>query len=131
MKDNAKFNAGEPGIGLEVARWCVAKQLALVGADTWATEVVPNPDPDLVFVVHNELITKNGIYNHENLDFTELLEGQGLRVRLRLRAAPHQGRHRLRRPPDRDRLATSSAPGPIGGPGASFRRGAGRPARSG
>ena len=43
MKDNAKFNQGEPGIGLDVARWCVAKQVALVGADTWATEVVPNP----------------------------------------------------------------------------------------
>ena len=25
MKDNAKFNEGEPGIGLEVARWCVAE----------------------------------------------------------------------------------------------------------
>jgi kynurenine formamidase len=35
MKDNAKFNEGEPGIGMDVARWCVAKQLALVGADTW------------------------------------------------------------------------------------------------
>ena len=74
MKDNAKFNSGEPGIGLDVARWCVAKQLALVGADTWATEVVPNPNPDLAFVVHNELITKHGIYNHENLDFTGLLQ---------------------------------------------------------
>ena len=31
MKDNAKFNSGQPGIGLEVARWCVAKELALVG----------------------------------------------------------------------------------------------------
>jgi kynurenine formamidase len=74
MKDNAKFNEGEPGIGLDVARWCVAKQLALVGADTWATEVVPNPNPDLAFVVHNELITKNGIFNHENLDFTDLIK---------------------------------------------------------
>ena len=74
MKDNAKFNDGEPGIGLDVARWCVAKQVALVGADTWATEVVPNPNPDLVFSVHNELITKNGIYNHENLDFTDVLK---------------------------------------------------------
>jgi kynurenine formamidase len=74
MKDNAKFNEGEPGIGLAVARWCASKQLALVGADTWATEVVPNPDKDLAFVVHNELLTKNGIYNHENLDFTDLLK---------------------------------------------------------
>ena len=74
MKDNNKFNEGEPGIGLEVARWCVAKELALVGSDTWATEVVPNPNPDLAFVVHNELITKNGILNHENLDFTDLIK---------------------------------------------------------
>ena len=74
MKDNAKFNEGEPGIGLDVARWCVAKQVALVGADTWATEVVPNPNPDLVFSVHNELITKNGILNHENLDFADLIK---------------------------------------------------------
>jgi kynurenine formamidase len=73
-KDNAKFNGGEPGIGLDVARWCAGKQLALVGSDTWATEVVPNPNPDLVFAVHNELITKNGIFNHENLDFDELIK---------------------------------------------------------
>ena len=74
MKDNAKFNSGQPGIGLAVARWCAAKELALVGSDTWATEVVPNPNPDLVFAVHNELITKNGILNHENLDFTDLIK---------------------------------------------------------
>jgi kynurenine formamidase len=35
---------------------------------------VPNPNADLAFVVHNELITRNGIYNHENLDFTDLLK---------------------------------------------------------
>jgi kynurenine formamidase len=74
MKDNAKFNSGQPGIGLPVAQWCAAKELALVGSDTWATEVVPNPNPDLVFAVHNELLTKNGILNHENLDFTELIK---------------------------------------------------------
>jgi kynurenine formamidase len=73
MKDNDRFNSGQPGIGLEVARWVVEKQAALVGADTWATEVVPNPDPNLAFVVHQELITKNGIFNHENLDFGELI----------------------------------------------------------
>jgi kynurenine formamidase len=72
-KDNAKFNEGCPGIGLEVARWIVAKQASVVGADTWPTEVVPNPNPDLAFVVHNELITKNGIYNHENLNFDDLI----------------------------------------------------------
>jgi kynurenine formamidase len=73
MKDNTLFNSGEPGIGMEVARWVVEKQAALVGADTWATEVVPNPDSSIAFVVHQELLTKNGIFNHENLDFGELI----------------------------------------------------------
>jgi kynurenine formamidase len=55
----------------------VDKQVSLVGSDTWATEVVPNPNPDIVFAVHNELITKNGIFNHENLDFSSLI-GDGV-----------------------------------------------------
>jgi kynurenine formamidase len=73
MKDNAKFNAGCPGIGLEVAKWIADKQASVFGGDTWPTEVVPNPNPDLAFVVHNELITKHGIYNHENLNFDDLI----------------------------------------------------------
>lgn len=73
MKDNARFGSGEPGIGLEVARWLVEKQVAYVGSDTWGTEVVPNPDPAQVFPVHQELITKHGIFNHENLDLGELV----------------------------------------------------------
>jgi kynurenine formamidase len=73
MKNNDKFNGGCPGIGLEVAKWCIDKGVCLTGADQWATEVVPNPDKNLAFPVHGELITKNGIFNHENLDFTGLL----------------------------------------------------------
>ena len=34
---------------------------------------MPNPNKDLVFVVHSELICKQGIYNHANLDFTSLI----------------------------------------------------------
>jgi kynurenine formamidase len=52
----------------------VEKQVAYVGSDTWPTEVNPNPDPELAGPVHIELITKNGIFNHENLDFTALLQ---------------------------------------------------------
>jgi len=73
MKDNAKFDAGEPGIGLEVAKWLADRQIVCVGSDTWATEVQPNPDPNLRGPVHQELLTKNGIYNHENLDLSELV----------------------------------------------------------
>jgi kynurenine formamidase len=73
MKNNDRFNSGEPGIGLEVARWVVEKDLCLTGADTWAVEVVPNPDKSLAFPVHGELICKHGILNHENLTFDGLI----------------------------------------------------------
>jgi kynurenine formamidase len=73
MKNNDRYNSGEPGIGVEVAKWVVDKGLCAVGADTWATECVPNPDKNLAFPVHGELITKNGIVNHENLNFEELV----------------------------------------------------------
>jgi kynurenine formamidase len=73
MKNNDRFNSGEPGIGMEVARWVIEKDLCLTAADTWAVEVVPNPDKNLAFVVHAELQTKHGILNHENLVFDELI----------------------------------------------------------
>ncbi|HSE79780.1 MAG TPA: cyclase family protein [Alphaproteobacteria bacterium] len=68
MKDNAKYNSGEPGIGLAAARWLAERRVVVVGADTWGVEAVPNPDPDLAFPAHQELITRNGIFLHENLD---------------------------------------------------------------
>ena len=71
-KNNDTFNSGEPGIGLEVARWCVDKGVCVTGADQWATEAVPNPNKDLAFP-DGELICNNGIFNHDNLDFTGLI----------------------------------------------------------
>jgi kynurenine formamidase len=73
MKNNDRYNSGEPGIGLEVARWVIEKDLCLTAADTWAVEVVPNPDKSTAFIVHAELQTKHGILNHENLVFDELI----------------------------------------------------------
>ena len=73
MKNNDRFNSGEPGIGLDAAQWVIEKDLALTAADTWAVEVVPNPDKSLAFAVHAELQTKHGIHNHENLIFDELI----------------------------------------------------------
>jgi kynurenine formamidase len=68
----AKYNAEPPGIGLEVARWVVERKASMVGSDQSGTEVLPNPDPSLVFPVHQELIMKNGIFNIENLVLDEL-----------------------------------------------------------
>ena len=68
----AKYNTDPPGIGLEVARWVVARKASMVGSDQSGTEVGPNPDPSLAFPVHQELIMKNGILNIENLTLEEL-----------------------------------------------------------
>jgi kynurenine formamidase len=73
IKDNAKFSAGGPGIGLEVARWVADRGLCLTGGDTASVEVVPYPDASLAYPVHGELLAKNGIFNHENLVFDELV----------------------------------------------------------
>ena len=91
LKNNDKFNGGEPGIGLEVAKWCIDKNVCLTGADTWATEVVPNPDKNLAFPVHGELITKNGIFNHENLDFTGLIADKKYQFAYIFSPAPIKG----------------------------------------
>ncbi len=74
ITDNATFNSGCPGIGLEAAAYLIDAGVAIVGADTWPVEVVPNPDPNLAFPVHQELIPKNGIFIHENLATERLAE---------------------------------------------------------
>ncbi|HRI80477.1 MAG TPA: cyclase family protein [Cyclobacteriaceae bacterium] len=71
-KTPAEYNLNPPGIGLEVARWLVAKQICMTGADTGPTEVMPNPNPDLTIPVHQELMMKNGIFNLENMDLESL-----------------------------------------------------------
>ncbi len=72
MKDNARFNSGEPGIGVDAANWLISKEISVGAADTWAIEVVPNPDPNLAFVVHQMFITRNGIHILENVRLDHL-----------------------------------------------------------
>ncbi len=76
MVDNARYGASEPGIGLEAGQYLVDEQIVLAGADTWGVEVVPNPNPDLSFPVHQLFIPRNGIYNIENLDTADLARDQ-------------------------------------------------------
>lgn len=73
-REPEKYNTNPPGIGLEVARWIVEKKASMIGSDQWTTEVWRNPDPELINPVHQELITKNGIFNLENMHFEELIE---------------------------------------------------------
>ena len=47
--------------------------LIIAGCAGGRPSMLPNPDKNLAFAVHGELICKNGIFNHENLDFTALI----------------------------------------------------------
>jgi kynurenine formamidase len=72
MKDNAKYNSGEPGLGIEAANWLVERQPVLVGADTFAVEAWPYPDRELFGPVHQIFLPINGIHILENLDLDGL-----------------------------------------------------------
>ena len=72
MKDNARFIQNAPGIGLDAAQYLVEHEIVMAGSDTWAVEVVPNPDASLAFPVHQLFIPRNGIYIFENLATEEL-----------------------------------------------------------
>lgn len=77
--DNERYVSGEPGVGVEAGRWLAEKEVCLVGGDCWAVEVVPNPDGDLAFPVHQEWLVKHGIYLHENLRLAEMVEAEAWR----------------------------------------------------
>ena len=72
--DPAHYNAGCPGIGMEVARWIAGGNAGVTGFDTWPGDGIPNPDPDCVFCVHQYLQTRHGIINQENLNTGQLVD---------------------------------------------------------
>jgi kynurenine formamidase len=76
-EEPAKYNDGEPGICLDVARWVVEEVKAgVTGGDSWAaTDPVPYPnEPACAFCVHNYLQTRHGIVNQENLRLKQLVD---------------------------------------------------------
>ena len=75
--DPARFMAGQPGLGLEGARYLAAKGVVAVGADNWALEALPAEDAEQAFPVHPELLAKNGVYILENMD-TRALAADGV-----------------------------------------------------
>jgi kynurenine formamidase len=77
LVDNEAYNAGEPGIDLDAARWLVERDPCLVGADNWGIEVHPPVDPARPIEVHQHLITRHGIYFLENLEL-DALAGAGV-----------------------------------------------------
>jgi kynurenine formamidase len=71
-KDNAKYQANSPGIGVAAAEWLAQQSPILVGADTGPVEVNPNPDRQLSLPVHQIMLVVNGIHLLENLKLDEL-----------------------------------------------------------
>jgi kynurenine formamidase len=71
-----QFNSGEPGFGLSACEYMAERKIILWGADTWASEAVgkgfggENPQP---FECHINMMTKNGIWNLENMDLSQLV----------------------------------------------------------
>jgi kynurenine formamidase len=72
LVDNDAYNAGEPGLDLDGARWLIARDPCLVGSDNWGIEAHPPADPARPIEVHQWMITRHGIYFLENLDLEAL-----------------------------------------------------------
>ena len=74
--DNARYNRDIPGIGVPAAEWLAKQDVMLVGADTFAVEVAPNPDKSISLPVHQIMLVVNGIFLLENLKLHELAESR-------------------------------------------------------
>jgi kynurenine formamidase len=85
--DPVRFMSGEPGLGVDGARYLAELGVVAVGADSWALEVIPHEDPTLVFPVHPELLARYGVYILENMD-TRALATDGVHEFLFVLGAP-------------------------------------------
>ena len=73
-KDNKRYNAGEPGLGVDGAKYLASLGVVAIGADTWGLEVVPFEKNTGVFEVHQILLPMNGIYILENMNTEEMVK---------------------------------------------------------
>lgn len=71
--DPARFLREMPGLDVDAAEYLAGLDVVAVGADTWGLDVLPNPDPELVFPCHQVLLARNGVYILENVQTAELV----------------------------------------------------------
>lgn len=67
-----EFSKGEPGPGLEVAKWLVEEGISITGCDTWSFGAVPGEDSERPFQVPQMLNVKHGVFILENLATEEM-----------------------------------------------------------
>jgi kynurenine formamidase len=77
-EDSEAYLAGEPGPGMELARWLAERGVALTGCDTWSYGPVPAENPHRPFEVPQTLNVRHGVFVVENLD-TSALAADGVR----------------------------------------------------
>ena len=70
-KDDKRYATGEPGLGVEGAKYLTGKGVVAIGADTWAVETIPFESKN-VFEVHQILLPMNGTYILESMDTAAL-----------------------------------------------------------
>lgn len=75
--DGAKFMKGEPGLGVEGAKYLASMGVVAVGSDSFGVEVIPFETEGQFFPVHQELLTRRGIYLLENMDTRALAKDKG------------------------------------------------------
>jgi kynurenine formamidase len=75
-KDDKRYGAAEPGLGVDGAKYLAGKGVVAVGADTWGVEVLPF-ETKTVFEVHQILLAMNGIYILENMNTAALAADKG------------------------------------------------------
>jgi kynurenine formamidase len=76
QKDARSQASGRPGIGIAAAEWLARQDPMLVGSDTAAVEISPNPNSQLAGPVHQIMLVVNGIHLLENLKLDELAARQ-------------------------------------------------------
>ena len=107
-KDDKRFGAGEPGLGVEGAKYLTGKGVVAVGADTWGLEAVPFETKN-VFEVHQILLPMNGTYILENMDTAELAKDKAYEFLFVARPAALQGRRAEHDQPGGDPLMSASS----------------------
>lgn len=74
LRDDKRYLAGEPGLGLTGADYLISQDVMVVAADTVALEVLPSENPDDQFPVHGKLLIDNGIGIQEMVNSQPLVD---------------------------------------------------------
>ncbi len=91
-KDDKRYGEGNPGLGIEGAKYLATLGVSIVGADNENLEVVPFEKGAGVFEVHQILLAQNGIYIIENMNLEEMVKDKAWESFFTIGAAAHHRR---------------------------------------